>query len=95
MEIVNDILDIVDICHLYGVGRVLVSSLICRKNFQTEIDEINNLLYSNESLREFKFIDNGNITTSNIWRDNVHPNDTGVRILANNFIDTLNGNNAR
>ena len=91
-EIANDVLDIVDLCHLYGVGGIFVATIICRKNFQDDIDEVNNILRSNESLREFQIIDNGNITYSHIWRDNYHLNDAGLSILANNFIDTLKGN---
>ena len=94
-EIANDIFDIVDICHLYGAGRVYISSITYRKNFARDINNLNNLLFSNESVRDFKVIDNGAITNSEIWRDNIHLNDAGVDILANNFIDALNGVNTR
>ena len=94
-EIADEIFDIVDICHQYGAGRVYISSITYRKNFTYDIDNLNNLLFSNQSLRDFKVIDNGDITSSEIWRDNIHLNDAGVKILANNFIDALNGNNTR
>ena len=94
-EIANDIFDIVDICHQYGVGKIFIPTITCRKNFQKEIDELNNLLRSNESFYDFKVIDNGNITNSHIWKDNIHLTDDGLGILANNLIDALNGNNTR
>ena len=94
-EIANDIFAIVDICHQYGVGQVYIPTITCRKNFQKEIDELNNLLRSNESFYDFKVIDNGNITNSHIWKDNIHLTDDGLGILANNLIGALNGNNTR
>ena len=60
-------------------------------SFQNKVDDINELLKSNAERYAYKFIDNGNILAKkHLWRDKLHLNTDGLKVLANNFIDCLN-----
>ena len=92
-QIAEGIFDVVNICKQFGVSSVFVSSITQRRNFQNDINNLNDILWSNELNKEYTYINNGNIEISHIWRDNIHLTDNGTKILANNFIDAINGNN--
>ena len=68
-EIVNDILNIVEICRSYGVNDIYVSGITYRENFQELVSETNNLLRKKQLLNHFSFIENDNISAAHIWRD--------------------------
>ena len=56
------------------------------------------LLHFNESLKNlfrangFSFVNNGNISEGNLYKDRLHLLEAGKRILANNFINGINDN---
>ena len=87
---VDEILNIVDICKSYGVNEVFVSGITCRHQFYKNVCEINNMLRSKQFIKDFIFIDNANLKPEHIWRDKIHLNDNGTSILTNNFIRCLN-----
>ena len=94
-EIVKNILKCVKKCREYGIQDIMVSSLTFRPNFQAQIHEVNSLLFEKSNELNFFFIDNDNIRANHIWRDNLHLNDMGRDILANNIINAINLLHAR
>ena len=54
-------------------------------------NELNDILKSLCYLHNFTFIDNYNITHEHLLQDGVHLSNFGSDILANNFLDLLNG----
>ena len=89
-ETVDEIMDIVSTCRAGGVNDIYVSSLVCRPTQQTKINEINYLLQVNAKNYNYKFIDNVCIESRHLWKDRVHLNKEGTRLLANNFLWHLN-----
>ena len=85
-------LDVVTICRSYGVNVVYVSGIKCRPGYDREVKEVNHILYQKSYLHDFKFITNNNITSSHIFRDKIHLNDDGSKVLASNFIRAINNN---
>ena len=92
LDISNEILNIVGICHNYGVNNVYVSSITYRPQFQKSVSELNKLLLDHHLQNDFKMIVNDNITGEHIWKDKIHLNHKGTIILANNFIKCINNN---
>ena len=73
-------------CNESNENDVFISSLICRaqKRFNDKVIAVNNVLKRICKLNEF--IDNSNICSENLFEDDLHLNDDGKVILANNFI---------
>ena len=91
VDITANIMKIVDMCYEAGVNDVFVSGITRLPTNQTIVDNINELLKINANQFGYVFIDNGNIfVDKHLWKDNIHLNNDGLTILANNFIDTLN-----
>ena len=89
-ETTKEIIDIAKTCRRAGVQSVYISSLTCRPAYQNEIREINELLKHYANIHEYMFIDNDNIHDNQLWKDEVHLNDTGICTLANNYLYYLN-----
>ena len=94
IDIAEQIIKVVKMCHEKGVNTVYVSSIPLRKGKEQEVNDVNNFLRANTFMHDFILIDNSNITLSHIYRDNVHLNFNGTRIIANNFIRAINGKRA-
>ena len=90
-DIATEIMNIVDICHKYGVNDVYVSSIPFRLGHEQAVNDLNNLLRGKTYLNDFILINNSNITRSHICRDNIHLNYSGTALVANNFIRAING----
>ena len=88
--IASDILDIVQICHSYGVNNVYVSTITYRPQHLQSVSETNNFLRTKQLLNDFIIIDNDNIKGEHIWKDEVHLNNNGTIALANNLIKAIN-----
>ena len=86
IDIFHEILEIVQKCRNKGVRNVYVSGLICRPQYQSMINEINELLQFNTGLHNYEYISNSNIGKFHLWSDNVHLNRNGTISLANNFL---------
>ena len=67
LDISNEILNIVGICHNYGVH---LSHTDCKKS----VSELNKLLLDHHLQNDFKMIVNDNITGEHIWKDKIHLN---------------------
>ena len=89
-EIVNGILHTVEICRSYGVHDINVFGITYREHFRSAVSQTNNILRTKQSLEDFNFIENDNITAAHIWWDKLHLNNNGTIILANNFIKHVN-----
>ena len=89
-DTVNEIMDIVETCKKGGIKQIFVSSLICRPEFQKEVDEMNKLLKYYAGIYGFVFIDNSDIHDEHLWRDKVHLNNKDINLLATNYISYLN-----
>ena len=88
--IVNNVVRCVNRCREYGVNNVFVSQLTYRPGHEKKINEVNDLLCTNQFIHDFSIIDNSNISAYHVWRDNLHLNNEGRDILANNIIDAVN-----
>ena len=93
LEIANDIIEAGIICEKHGVQEIYISSVLPRKvsYMQRRGNELNDILKSLCYLHNFTFIDNYNITHEHLLQDGVHLSNFGSDILANNFLDLLNG----
>ena len=89
-NIANDIISIVSLIQSYGVNNVYVSELAYRPQFQHIVSEVNNILRENQVPHNYFLICNDNIKSCHLWRDKIHLNDDGVKILSNNFLSTIN-----
>ena len=89
-DIVTDIIECVNRYKEYGVNQVLVSSLTCRPGHDRDINEVNAILKSKQFIHDFILIFNENIHASHIWRDDIHLNNWGRNISANNIINAVN-----
>lgn len=89
-EICDDIIDIVKLCHSYGVNKVYVSAISYRPQLQHSVRDINNLLIDNQMLYNYELIHHDNINAEHIWKDKVHLNNKGLSVIANNFINAIN-----
>ena len=92
-KIANNILETGRICRGEGVNSVFLSSILVMKNFNNNMiaKKVNDILRIEGPLEDFMFIDNCRIT-NDMFYDNVHFNDQGRNHLANNFINSINGN---
>ena len=74
----------------YGAKKIFISSIIISQSIEyRKILEINEKLKDKCKVNGFVYIDNGNITSENLWKDGTYLNETGSILLANNFIDYL------
>ena len=88
-QIATEIIEIVKTCQDEGVGKVYVSSIICRSIYQDKINEINHILQFQASTNNFQFIDNTDIKLNHL-DGNVHLNEEGINLLANNYLYNIN-----
>ena len=91
ITIAEDIISLATVCKSYGVQKVFVSGITPRYSYQTNINELNNILEGKQVEYGYFFIKNVNVLAhEHLWRDKVHLNDAGLDMLANNFLDILN-----
>ena len=81
----------VKVCQQKGVNEVYVSEIIYRPYKEKQVDEVNVFLKARSVIDNFNHIHNGNIHRRHLRKDNLHLNDEGTNLLANNFINALNG----
>ena len=88
--IADDIIKCVQRCRDFGANKVLVSSITYRPGHENLIKEVNNILNAKKFTNDFIIIYNDNIKATDIWRDDLHLNNRGRDILANNIINAVN-----
>ena len=90
-DIAAEIVDLVNMCHDFGVIDVYVSEIIYRPRKGKQVNELNNYLRARTYIDDFYLINHRNIDSRHIAKDDLHLNYNGVCQLANNFLTTLNG----
>lgn len=93
-DIANDIMASGITCKQYGVENVIVSSVLPRNKWflQERARDLNKFLSELCKVHGFIFIDNFNISVDqHLYSDGVHLNDEGTIVLANNYLECLNG----
>ena len=89
-EIAKEIVNIVKLCHNHDVNDVFVSGIPLRIGKEEEVYDVNIFLQARTFLNDFIMIDNSNTTRSHIARDNIHLNNNGTWVIANNFVRAIN-----
>ena len=74
-------------CMSFGVSKVIVSGIVFNKKFANSfLDEVNSKIISMCEHNSLGYINNGNISTIHLFDDGHHLLQSGMCILANNFI---------
>ena len=91
-DIVKSIIKVGKRCRQSGISDIFISSVVNRKHehIQNKVNELNSILESKCVDNNFILIDNSNILTSDICKDNIHLNFNGTCKLANNIIRHIN-----
>ena len=70
-----------------GVNEIIVSGVTPRHGCQTKINEVNSILELKQDEFNYRFIKKENIMPAlHLWRDKMHLNESGLDLLANNYI---------
>ena len=78
-------------CISFGVRKVIVSGIVFNKRVANSfVDEANSKIISMCKHNSFEYINNGNISSIHLFDDGLHLLESGMCILANNFICKLN-----
>ena len=91
-DILQEIINLVNMCRNGGVNDIIVSSITTRPAFQTKLEEVNRLLQVNAGTHNYIFADNSNIHHNHLWNDKIHLNNEGISLLAKNYLDILHKN---
>ena len=82
---------ILNLCISFGVRKVIVSSIVYNKRVPNSfVDEANSKIISMCKHKSFEYNNNGNISSIHLFDDGLHLLESGMCILANNFIGKLN-----
>ena len=86
-EIINIAKDAIE----KGVSHIFISSITARRDarLQSKRKEVNNQLKEKCNALGFVFIDNASVELEHVCDDGVHLLESGLNILANNFLNTL------
>ena len=92
--IANDIINIGKQCKQHGVNDVFISGITYRKGFHLmkKVHEVNDIVQNLCLLEDLHFISNNNIREQHLWQDGIHLSESGVTVLSNNMINSLNAN---
>ena len=78
-------------CISFGVRKVIVSRIVYNERVPNSlVDEANSKIVSMCKHNSFEYINNGNISSIHLFDDGLHLLESGMCILANNFIGKLN-----
>ena len=88
----GDIINIGKSCINFGVKKVVISSILPKKNIALTrlIRQVNDSLREQCVLNGFAFAFNDNFSRTHLWKEGIHLEDLGTNILAGNFVDFLN-----
>ena len=91
-KIAESIFEVARVCREGGVNRIFLSGILTMNNFNYNniAQKVNYILSTEGTLENFTFIDNSRITKDMLY-DRLHFNDIGRNLLANNFINSING----
>ena len=75
----------------FGVSKVVVSAIVFNKKVANSfVDEVNSKVISKSEHNSLGYINNGNVSNIHLFDDGLHLLESGICILANNFICRLN-----
>ena len=75
----------------FGVNRVIVSGIVFNKKVANSfVDEVNSKIVSMYKHNSLGYINNGNISNIHLFDDGLHLLESGMCVLANNFVCRLN-----
>ena len=78
-------------CRSHNIAIIFISSIVySTKISHTKIQELNGLLLNECTKYGFHLVDNGAVSKDNLWRDGVHPVESGKVIIANNLLNCIN-----
>ena len=93
LQIANDIIEAGIVCKEMGASKVLISSVLPRRDFHLQLKrhELNNVLKSLCEFNNFTFIPNKKMVLSqHISDDDVHLSELGTELLQETFTCYLN-----
>ena len=92
-KIADNIFEAARFCRRGGVNSVYISGILVMNSFNHNniARKVNYILSTEGPLENFYFINNTRIT-KDMLHDRIHFNDIGRNLLANNFINSINGN---
>ena len=91
LKLAEEIIGVGLLCREFNVRDIFISVI----TYTTKI-HIKHIRDLNKAIKElckrynFFFIENDNIRNSHLWKDGLHLNDSGIVVIADNFISTLN-----
>ena len=89
-DIAKEFINIGQTCMKAGVKTVFVSSIVyCDRVEWNRIEKINEEIKILCAENNFVYIDNESVKSIHLWRDDIHLNEDGKDIIANNFIDNI------
>ena len=88
----GDIISISKSCIDFSLKEVVISSILPKRNIVVTrlIRQVKDNLREQCVLNGFGFISNDNISRTRLWKDGIHLEDLGTKLLAGNFVDFLN-----
>ena len=91
-DLAKKLIDIGNVCKSFGVKKIAISSILPRKDQESQkcIDETNNYLKDLYGFYGFSFIDNSSITENYLHHDEIHLNKVGSFLLGQNFVGHFN-----
>ena len=88
-DIADDLLEAAGTCKRFGVKKICIGGVPARPGLQKRCYELNRILERRCKARNYVFINNKHVLLAHLY-DNVHLDDHGSAILANNYLDVLN-----
>ena len=87
----KDIINIANYCKSFGLKQFIISGLTLTKRLNASfIYQLNNSIKVLRRKHGYSFIDNSSVSSENLWQDGLHLNNSGKRVLLNNYVVTLN-----
>ena len=87
----NSILHIANQCKNYAVKEVSISSVTCTTLLKSNLmNDVNNALQNKCQTSGYHFIDNNSIKTEKLCKDGLHLINSGIGIIINKFVQSLN-----
>ena len=91
-EIASQIINVGVTCKTHEVSKVVVSGIIYRANpiLNSKRCRVNEILKTKSMENGFEFFDRKNLARHHLYRDGIYLLDSGIKQLANNYINIIN-----
>ena len=87
-DIAEQLIEAAAVCQRFGVSKICIGGVVTRPGLQGRCININNTLRRRCRARNYVFIENNFIFLNHLY-DNVHLDEHGSKILADNYLDVL------